>query len=218
MQNGLAEARNGRECCCEINFLESAWAEDLCIHLSCQSKDRRAVDFGIPKAGHQVGGARTSDGQTRGGLPGQFGVTGAGEGGSTLVTNTIIIQPSLFLLQPERIGQAKVGMTDHAEHGGHTPVGHGLRHDIGDCCLMGRFGFQPNIDSVFAFLNRIQSLAGVLVATRWTPGFRIKVPTMPWTAQPALSVFAGFDGTFTQWPTLVRTAIIHSGIFAIDQG
>ena len=46
------------------------------------------------------------------------------------MADTDIFQAAVFLLQAQGVGEAKVGMTDHTEYVGDTPINHSLGHQV----------------------------------------------------------------------------------------
>ena len=80
------------------------------------------------------------------------------------MTDADIAQLTPLLQQAQRIGKAQVGMPHHAEHMGHTPVHHGLCHEIADrgCVLQGFL--HRHVNTVIALLNRVSQHAVVMGA------------------------------------------------------
>ena len=107
-------------------------------------------------------------------------------------------------------------MSDHTEHGRNTPIGHCLRHDVGNGGLVRRFRVDTDIDAILTHINREQFLSGILVSAGRPASLWIEIPTVPWTAQPALPVLADFDGPLAKRPALVRAAVFHCCILTID--
>ena len=62
-------------------------------------------------------------------------------------------QPPLIFLDTQRIGNAQVGMPHHAENLLHTPVGHGLHHQVAYGTDVALFRWQSDIDAVSPFFN-----------------------------------------------------------------
>ena len=107
-------------------------------------------------------------------------------------------------------------MSDHAKDGRNPPVRQGLGHYVSDGFFVRRLRFQPDVDAVLANVDRVERLPTVFVPARRTPGRWIEIPAMPGTSQPTLAALASLNGTFAQRSPLVRTAVIHRGVLAVN--
>src|SRR5205085_3425487 len=108
-----------------------------------------------------------------------------------------------LLGRPEGVGQAQVGVADHAEDVGDAPVDHGLHHDVGDGAGVGHLGGQGHVDAVGPGLGAVGG-GGVGEPGRGGAVAGGVVVAVPGAAQPPL-----LDRTFAQGPALVRAAVVE---------
>ena len=154
-QNSLAESRHRRIGAGQVDLLERTGPKHLGVHLPGQRQNRRAVDLGVPKPGQHIGRTRSRDAHTGRWPSRQLGVTGRGKGRRPFMTNANVLQPAILLLQAQGVAQAEIGMPDHAEHMGHTPIDHGLGHHVAERRSVARRFPHRDIDAVIAPLDRV---------------------------------------------------------------
>ena len=162
----------------EVDFLEGPRSQNLAVDLAGEREDRRAVDVRIPKAGEQVGGARTRNGEAGGRSAGQLAVRAGGERRCSFVADAIVAEGAGGLLSPHRIGQAQVGVSDHSPYMADSPVDHRLDDHVGDRAWAGGLLGEPDVDTVLAHLDRIGRDAVVIPSGRFARS-GVEVPAVP---------------------------------------
>lgn len=185
----------------EVEVLESAAPAHLRAHLTGDRDHRSAVEFGVVEAGQQVGRARSGNGEAGGGAAGQLAVGRGGEGGRALVADADVGELAAFLGAAHGVGEAQIGVADHAEHVGeavvdqrlHDRVGHraGRRYGLGHLHIQSRI-----ILAHFVGRDAVVESGGRLAADG------IEVVAVPGAAQPPV-----LDGPLSQRPALVRAVI-----------
>ena len=214
-QNGLGEMRYRIEGRCQINVLKRAGAEHLGLYLPSQRKDGRAVDLSIPHARQQVGCARACNRQTRCRMARQFAIGRSGESRRAFMANADKGHLTIQRAAADRICQTEIGMTDHAEHALYAPVHHSLCHHIRCSSFVRWFWLKTNKNLLAANFDGIHRLPRILMSARRFARERIKIPTMPWTPNPALFINAALNRTLAQRPPLMRAVIVHRRPLAI---
>ena len=131
-QHRLAPGRDRAERARQVDLLERAGAEHLRVDLAGEREDRRAIDLRVPQPGEEVGGARSGDREAGGGPAGELAVGGGGERRGALVADADVGEPPGLLLAAQRVGEAEVGVPDHAEDVLDAPVDHRLGHQVRD--------------------------------------------------------------------------------------
>ncbi len=187
----------------EVDVLEGAAAEHARRDLPRQGQHGRAVELGVVQAGEQVRRARTGDGEARGRAAGELPVGTGRERRGALVADADVPQLATLLGPAHRVGEAEVGVADHAEHGVDT-VGHqGLDDRVADGPATRLVGRQPDVHAVLALLDAVRRHR-VREAFRWPSGPGVVVVAVPRAAQPAVLDRALADG-----PALVRAPVLQ---------
>ena len=146
--HGLRVDRDVGERGGEVEVLERAAAAHLRRHLARDREHRRAVDLGVVQPGEQVGGARARDREARRELAGELPVGRRRERGRALVADTDEREVAALLGVAHRVGEAEVGVADHAEHVRDAPREHRLDHHVGDRARVRLLGRQRDVDAV----------------------------------------------------------------------
>ncbi len=72
--------------------------------------------------------------------------------------------------------------------------------------------FNTDINTVITFFKRIDP-DSIFKTYRWFSGARVVIVAVPGAAQPAI-----FDLALTQWPALVRAAVVQRAILTLIMG
>ncbi len=140
----------------QVEVLERAAAEHARRHLPGDGQHRRAVELGVVQAGEQVRRARAGDGEARRRPPGELAVGAGRERRGTLVADADVPELAALLGPAHRVGEAEVGVADHAEHGVDA-VGHQrLDHDVGDRSARGSCAGSRDVHAVLALLDAVR--------------------------------------------------------------
>ena len=186
--------------------------EDLGRHLSGDGQDRGPVDLGVVEAGEQVGRPGAGDGEAGGRAAGELAVGGGGEGGRALVADADVGQLAPLLGPAHGVGEAEVGVADHAEHVGDAPGHHGLDHDVGDVPPVLGQRRDGDVDPVVAHLDR-EGLRGVAEPGRRLAGDRVVVVAVPGAAQQPV-----LDRALPEGSALVGAVVVQGAVAAAAVG
>ncbi len=200
------------ECGLKIEVLEGAATEDPRRHLTRQGDDRGSVLLGVIEPGQQVRGPRSGDADARRRTPGQLSVGRRGERCRTLVADADEGQFAAGLSAAHRVGEAEVGVADHAKDMGHAPGDQRLDDHIADRALVHRHIGEVDPDSVVTHFGR---KACRCIGKRWwrVACQRVVVVTVPRAAQhPA------FDRPLSEGSALVRAPIVECTVRPADSG
>ena len=115
-----------------------------------------------------------------------------------------------FLAAAHRVGEAQVGVPDHAEHVRDTPVHHRLDHDVGDGARRVGFVLEADVDAVVAHLDR-EARRGVAETRRGSAGERVVVVPVPRAPEHAL-----LDRALAEWSALVRAVVVERAVSVAD--
>ncbi len=126
------------------------------------------------------------------------------------MTDPVVLEATLGLLDAKRVREAEVGMPDHAPNVLDAPVDHRLNHEVGDRFLGRGFRQKSDVDPVVPHLDRKGRDSVVETAGRLPRG-GVEVPPVPWTAQPSV-----LDGALTKRPTLVRTLVVERCVLSLE--
>ena len=118
----------------------------------------RLVQLGVVQPGQQVGRARTGDREARRRPAGQLAVGAGRERGCALVPDADVGQLAALLGPAQRVGEAEVGVPDHAEHVRRRRARPGSRPARRRPCGRPATGSgQPHVDAVVALLDLVDA-------------------------------------------------------------
>ena len=205
-------AATGAKAAAKVDLLEGAWAQDLDVDLAGEGEHRRAIDLGVPQPGHEVGRPGPGDRQARSRAAGELAVGRGSEGGGSLVADADVLELAGLDAAADGVGQAEVGVPDHAEDVPDAPGDHGLDHHVGDRARVRPERLDADVDAVVADLDGVRrDLVGELA--RRAPGQRAVVEAVPRAAQQPV-----LDRALAERAALVRAAVVERAVLAVVVG
>jgi hypothetical protein len=205
-EDGLAPRRHRLEGGGEVDLLERPRPDDLRLHLAGEGHDRHPVDLGVPQAGEQVGGAGAGDGEAGRGPARHLGVAGGGEGARPLVADADVGDAPVLLRPPQGVGQAQVGVADHAEDGVEAPLAEHVDHLVHERdAVLGHRQLDPQalVAPVLDGVGR----GPVLEAGRGLAGGGVVLVGVPRADDVAVGDLAVAQGT-----ALVRAVVVEGAV------
>ena len=190
----------------QVDVLERAAAEHLRGDLARDRDHGSPVDLRVVETGEQVRRPRPGDGEAGGRPPGQLAVRRRSERGGALVADADVGELSPGLGTSHGVGEAQVGVPDHAEHVGDAPGDERLDHHVGDGPLVRGAWRQRHVDAVGTLLD-VEARGGVGEALRRLTGDRVVVVAVPRATQQAV-----LDRPLTERPTLVRAVVVQRAV------
>lgn len=211
VEDGLAPLGDLAEGGREIDFLKGAGAEYLGVDLAGERQHGCSVDVGVPESGQEVGRAGTCDGEASRRSSGELPVCRGRKRGCALVANAVVGKVPGLGLAPQSVRQAEVRMTHHAPDVPDAPGDHSLDHDVRDRSHVHLLLIKPHVDAVVSDLDRERT--HTIIETGSLAGQGIEVPAVPRAAQQAV-----FDRALSEWPALMRAAIVEGTVLALEVG
>ncbi len=101
------------------------------------------------------------------------------------MANTDVCEIAPLLGHPHGVGKPQIGMADHSEYVSHSPIHHGLDHQIGDAAGPRCFDGQSHPYAIFAFFGSVSGRSVGKHSRRTTVLGRVVIP-MPRASKPAL--------------------------------
>ena len=214
-EDGLAPRRHRLEGGGEVDLLERPRPDDLRLHLAGEGHDRHPVDLGVPQAGEQVGGAGAGDGEAGRGPARHLGVAGGGEGARPLVADADVGDAPVLLRPAQGVGQAQVGVADHAEDGVEAPLAQHVDHLVHERdVVLGHRQLDPQA-VVAPVLHRV-GRGPVLEPGRRLAGGGVVLVGVPRADDVAVGDLAVAQGTALVGAVVVEGAVAGGGAGQAD--
>ena len=187
----------------QVEILERAPAEHRRGHLTGDGDHRGLIELRVVQAGQHIRRPGTGDGEARRRTPRQLSVGARGERGGALVADADEADLAAILGPAQRVGEAEVGVADHAEDRVDAMGDESLDEDVGHRPRRpGQVG-KSDVRAVGALIDLI-GRHGVGEVPGRLARHRVVVIAVPRAAQEAL-----LDRALAERAALVRALVLE---------